>query len=272
MNVITAPKQASDNSRRWPGLPPGFNWAVDVAGDLVGVDGKGWRNHLIQVRRQRGHYVVQRFFPKRDRWYPVSIRRNCLNAYLVTLSPWWSETIDFELRAGRVEEVQALLKAWVSACRELWERETSREVVALSVHADTAALHMDIWSTRVGSDNRLIEGSEKWIGSCGTHTMAILRQVRGGFRPEADPKAKRAEYRRQRELERHGREAINLQLANLTDDMCAQWFGRSQFIVSAREAYNREWRTLERLRLTREREALVKLLAEYDRQHPGGVS
>lgn len=269
MNIITAPKAASDNSRKWPHLAPGYNWAV-VDGKLVEVDGKGWRNHLLKVRRQRGHYVVQRYFPGRDRWYPVSIKRSTLNALLVTMTPWWCECLDFELRAGRVSEVRGFLKTWAQACRELWEKATCREVVAASIHCDTAILHMDIWSTRVGSDNRLIEGSTKWVGLVGPQTLGVLRQVRGGFRDPKDPKVVRAEFRRQREIERHGKEAVNIQLADITDDLCEQRFGRSQFIQSARESYRAEWRIMERQRLVREREALVKLLAEFDRQHTEG--
>jgi hypothetical protein len=266
--VLTAPLQASDGSRRWPGLPAGINWVVR-AGVLVECDGQGWRNHLNSVRRRRSFYYSQRYFPNRSKWYQVRIPRAPLNIYLVTMTPWWSETCDFILRDGGVAEVCAFLTEWVGACRTLWESETGREVLALSVHCDTKNLHMDLWSTRVGADHRLIPESSSWIGSSGTQNVGVLRQVRAGFRDPQDLKAIAAEHRSVRELERHGRVAINEQLATLTDDLCAKRFGRSRHADGAWTRYSEEWRVRQRMHLVHDREALVALLAAHDLKHGG---
>lgn len=228
------------------------------------VDGKTWVNHLDGIRRNRDYYIKDKWFKNRGKWYPTKVRRPALNTYLVTLAPWWSEVVHWELRDGNVAGVEWFIFEWVLASKKLWERLTGREVVGLAVHCDTQNLHLDISSTRVSATHGFLLGSDRWIGSAGSQPPGVLRQLRAGFRTSADSKVRAAEYRCHREVERHGREPIGLQFNNLTDDLCYSHFGGSRHRDAAWRAYRPDMIFLERMHLVREREALVRLLEVFD--------
>jgi hypothetical protein len=261
MKWIKTKVARKNRHRKHPKLASGRAWVFDESSKrYIEVDKAGWVNTMCRNLYGRLR-KKQRYFKNRGKWYPVTIKRSALVADLTTTFPPWSDVQDRE-GMGNPRKVEVFRKYAIRRLVRRFVRETNLDVPGATNHGDTPIDHFDIWSARVGWDGALIDGTEKHYGLVGPKTLAILRRVRLGLQSPDDAEAKSAEFRRQREFERHGREALDVQLAFLLDDLCEAWFGSSPFKAAAFAFYkaNYPWEDLNRI--IRQRNGWVALYDE----------
>jgi hypothetical protein len=158
---------------------------------------------------------------------------------VVTAAPWWSAALYNAAQNGEEAKVKELSVELAHTCANVFAEQTNRMVLSVQVHYDTANLHLHIFSTRVGDDNKFIKGTNKRLGILGPWATGNIRLGEGGFIPLDSANYKRAKFLMDREQAAFGEPPLDIALARAFDLGCWAMFGTSPNLAKAMQIYRK---------------------------------
>jgi len=208
--------------------------SAEDSGDLLQVEGDELISRLDCWEADLSYYFREVSDPKCKagrRWKRTPTKG--IQGHVATCGPVWSKLI-FEAAANEESEKvrEFSTKAAIELAQE-YQKRTHRRVVSLQAHFDTSSLHFHLFSTRIGSDHRLIPGTTKKFGLIGPWACGVLGQGEDGYIPQESTNYKQAK----RLHDRTGGPPLDWVMCKLVDGLCQAFFGASPRLTTWRRLY-----------------------------------
>jgi hypothetical protein len=222
-------EKLEDGHRKIPELPGGMYFVRNrESGTLDEVGGEELITRLDQWVADKSWYLREVKDAKckgGKRWKRTPCKG--VQGFVVTASPWYSNLIFESARNGEAAKVQELSRKCALELRNVFEKQTRRQVVSVQAHFDSVNLHWHVFASRVGDDHRFLHGSRKRIGLIGPWAVATLRQGEAGGIPAESTNYSTARRLYARNEQRTGGQPVDWLLCKTVDSLCHALFGGS---------------------------------------------
>jgi hypothetical protein len=160
-----------------------------------------------------------------------------VQGFVVTASPWYSNLIFEAARNGEADKVKELSRQCALELRNVFEKQTRRQVLSVQAHYDSVNLHWHIFATRIGDDHKFLPGSRKRIGLIGPWAVGTLRQVEAGAIPAGSTNYLAAQRLYARNEQRTGEPPLDWIMCKAVDSLCYTMFGASPRLAFWQRVY-----------------------------------